>query len=55
MAPTLYCPYGAGTFRTPTGTFSIPSNYANNVVCNFVITTGKTIYLRFDSFSTESR
>ena len=58
MAPSSYCPYGGGVFKTPTGRVAIPTEtsadaYANNVRCDFVITTGKTIYLRFDSFRTE--
>ncbi len=54
LAPTAYCPYGEGTFTTPTGSISIPSKYASSVTCNFVIKTGATIYVRFDSLSTES-
>ena len=54
MAPTSFCPYGGGTFNSPTGTISIPPQYANRVRCRFVIETGKPIYLRFDSFSIES-
>ena len=50
------CPYGAGTFTAQTGTITIPSaggNYANSVTCEYVITTGAPIYLRFNSFATE--
>ncbi len=50
------CPYGAGTFTAQTGTITIPSaggNYANSITCEYVITTGAPIYLRFDSFATE--
>ena len=52
MAPTTYCPYGGGdTLTTPTGSISITgaavNQYANNVECNFVITTGETIFLSF--------
>ena len=58
MAPSSYCPYGGGVFKTPTGRVAIPTEtsadaYANNVRCDFVITTGRTIHLRFDSFRTE--
>ena len=53
-----WCPYGAGTFTTPTGTIAIPpagtAAYANNVLCDYLITTGAPIYLRFDSFATEA-
>ncbi len=50
------CPYGAGSFTAQTGTIKIPSaggNYANSVTCEYRITTGVPIYLRFDSFATE--
>jgi CUB/sushi domain-containing protein len=50
------CPYGAGTFTAQTGTITIPSaggNYAISVTCEYRITTGAPIYLRFDSFATE--
>jgi hypothetical protein len=52
------CPYGAGAFTSPTGTIAIPpagtGTYANSVVCEYMITTGAPIYLRFDSFATEA-
>ena len=48
------CPYGAGNFTAQTGTITIPSNYANSVTCEYRITTGAPIYLRFDSFATEA-
>ena len=48
------CPYGAGTFATQTGTITIPADYAASVTCEYVITTGAPIYLRFDSFATEA-
>lgn len=48
------CPYGAGNFTAQTGTITIPSNYAISVTCEYRITTGAPIYLRFDSFATES-
>ncbi len=47
------CPYGGGDFTALTGSITIPANYASNVQCDYRITTGKTIYLSFDSFSTE--
>ncbi len=45
-------------FTTPTGAISIPvgaaaSQYAVNLLCEYRITTGAPIYLRFDSFATE--
>jgi hypothetical protein len=46
--------YGAGAYTTPTGTITIPSNYADSVTCTYLITTGSPIYLWFDSFSTET-
>jgi hypothetical protein len=49
------CPYGAGTFTTQTGTIIIPADYDESITCEYVITTGATIYLRFDSFATEAR
>jgi hypothetical protein len=52
------CPYGAGTFTTTTGAIAIPpagtAVYENNVTCEYLITTGAPIYLRFDSFATEA-
>jgi hypothetical protein len=48
------CPYGGGAFTTLTGTIAIPPAYASNVVCEYRITTGAPIYLRFDSFATEA-
>jgi hypothetical protein len=51
------CPYGAGTFTAQNGTIAIPSaggSYANSVTCEYRITTGAPIYLRFESFATES-
>jgi hypothetical protein len=48
------CPYGAGTFTTQTGTITIPADYAASITCEYVITTGAPIYLRFDSFATEA-
>ena len=50
------CPYGAGTFTTQTGTITIPADYEYNerIMCEYVITTGAPIYLRFDSFATEA-
>jgi hypothetical protein len=52
------CPYGAGVLTTTTGAIAIPPTgtaaYANNVVCEYRITTGAPIYLRFDSFATEA-
>ncbi len=52
------CPYGAGTFTTTMGAIAIPpagtAVYAGNVVCQYLITTGAPIYLRFDSFATEA-
>ena len=52
------CPYGAGNFTAQTGTITIPSagtaNYAISVTCEYRITTGVPIYLRFNSFATES-
>ena len=50
------CPYGGGNFTALTGSIgsiTIPKYYASNVQCDYRITTGKTIYLSFDSFSTE--
>ena len=47
------CPYGAGNFTAQNGTITIPSNYATSVTCEYRITTGAPIYLRFDSFATE--
>jgi hypothetical protein len=47
------CPYGGGNFTALTGSITIPANYASNVQCEYMITTGKPIYLSFDSFSTE--
>jgi hypothetical protein len=47
------CPYGGGNFTALTGSITIPTEYDSNVVCEYIITTGKTIYLSFDSFSTE--
>jgi hypothetical protein len=49
-----YCPYSAGNFTTPNGTITIPPNYASNVNCEYVVTTGAPIVLRFDSFDTEA-
>jgi hypothetical protein len=49
------CPYGGGNFTALTGSITIPKYYAWNVRCDYIITTGKTIYLSFDSFSTEER
>ena len=48
------CPYGAGTFATQTGSIIIPPDYARSITCEYVITTGAPIYLRFDSFDTEA-
>jgi hypothetical protein len=52
------CPYGASNFTAPTGTIAIPpagtATYANRAVCDYIITTGAPIYLRFDSFGTEA-
>ncbi len=53
VSPTNRCPYGAGTFSSQNGTITIP-NYAGSVVCEYFITTGAPIYLRFDSFATEA-
>jgi hypothetical protein len=47
------CPYGGGSFTALTGSITIPANYASNVQCDYLITTGKPIYVIFDSFSTE--
>jgi hypothetical protein len=47
------CPYGGDNFTQHTGSITIPANYASNVRCEYLITTGKTIYVRFDWFSTE--
>ena len=52
--PVAPCPYGAGTFTSQTGTISIPSSYSNRLTCDYRISTGTTINLRFSSFSTES-
>ncbi len=38
---------------TPNGTITIPTYYASSVTCEYTITTGAPIYLRFDSFETE--
>jgi hypothetical protein len=54
LSPANRCPYGAGTFSSQNGTITIPS-YAGSVVCEYRITTGAPIYLRFDSFATEAR
>ena len=58
-APTIYCPYGAGVFSAPNGTIAIPpagtASYANSVTCEYRITTGAPIYLRFDTFATEAK
>jgi hypothetical protein len=48
------CPYGAGTFTEPNGTITIPADYASSVTCEYRITTGAPIFLRFDSFATEA-
>jgi hypothetical protein len=48
------CPYAAGTFTSPTGTVTIPADYASSVSCEYVVTTGVPIVLRFDSFDTEA-
>ncbi len=48
------CPYGAGTFPDPNGTITIPAEYADDVTCEYLITTGAPIFLRFDSFATEA-
>jgi hypothetical protein len=53
LSPANECPYGAGTFSSQNGTITIP-NYAGSVVCEYRITTGAPIYLRFDSFATEA-
>ena len=49
----LKCPYGGGNFTALSGSITIPANYASKVQCDYLITTGKAIYLIFDSFSTE--
>ncbi len=54
MVCAAACPYGAGTFTTQTGTITIPADYAGRITCEYVITTGAPIYLRFDSFATEA-
>ena len=54
MLHAATCPYGAGTFTAPTGTITIPADYAASVTCNYRITTGAPIFLRFDSFATEA-
>ena len=58
--PTIYCPYyGAGVFSAQNGTIAIPpagtASYANSVTCEYLITTGAPIYLRFDAFKTEAK
>ncbi len=54
MLHAATCPYGAGTFTAPTGTITIPADYAASVTCEYLITTGAPIYLRFDLFATEA-
>jgi hypothetical protein len=58
LAPANTCPYGAGVFSAPNGTIAIPpagtASYANSVTCEYLITTGAPIYLRFDTFATEA-
>ncbi len=54
------CPYEGGAFTLQTGTIDIPpdrtaTTYGNSVWCEYVITTGAPIYLRFDSFATEAQ
>jgi hypothetical protein len=45
-------------FSALNGTIAIPpagtASYANSVTCEYVITTGAPIYLRFDTFKTEA-
>ena len=58
VALVALCPYPRVDGTAPTGTIAFPpagtAQYANSIICDYLITTGGIINLRFDRLSVES-